>query len=84
MNKNEVNMLPNQETAQAVAGLAGYFTQQGDIRLYKERLTRIQLPKTFTAEHIEMMLKDIAIISRIAENNKDAFLANKLLIPPCV
>jgi hypothetical protein len=72
---NNVATAETNKGMQAVIGLTGFASQQGDFRVYKERLTRIELPGNFTADHIELMKKDLAAIIKIAEQQPQDFLS---------
>lgn len=65
----------NAQGLQAIVGLTGFALQQGDVRMFRERLTHIELPEKFTANHVALMRKDLAIISGIAEQQPEDLLS---------
>lgn len=75
MANNATATRTNTKGMRAVIGLTGFASQQGDFRVYKEQLTRIELPEDFIAHHIELMKKDLAAIIKIAERQPQDFLS---------
>ncbi|WP_448572362.1 hypothetical protein [Trichothermofontia sp.] len=81
MANNETATGSNPQGMQIIIGLTGFASQQGDFRVYKERLTRIELPENFNATHIELMKKDLAAIIKIAEQQpQDSLSLNNAVL----
>jgi hypothetical protein len=75
MSEYKTNTTYDTQHIQAVIGLTGFVSQQRNIKMFNERFTRIELPEKFAPEHIEMMLKDLSLISEIAAKQPDDFLS---------
>ena len=59
--------MTSQSPVQAVVGISGCWYDAGPTGVTGERFIRLDLPPTVTAEHIEMMQRDLAMMAEIAQ-----------------
>jgi hypothetical protein len=60
---------------QAVAGLKGLTVDAGGFTASGEHVARLDLPQSFTSEHMDIIQKDIEILAEIVNQYPDDFLA---------
>jgi hypothetical protein len=60
---------------QAVIGLTGFEAESGGVRMSKEHFARLDLPQSFTMEHIKLLQNDMAILSEMAEKYPEDMIA---------
>jgi hypothetical protein len=60
---------------QAVVGVTGLETTIDGVAVSSERLLRLQLPDKFTAEHMERVRNDLAILAETASEKPEEWMA---------
>jgi hypothetical protein len=66
---------------QALFGLSGFQSDVNGIIVTQERIARLQMPETFTAEHLKTAQRDLEILAEVAQAAPDdmAALQNALI-----
>ena len=59
--------MDGQMPVQAVIGVSGFYSEFGGIGVTGERFVRVDLPSHVTADHIEMMRRDLGMIAEYAQ-----------------